>query len=615
MLKYILLLALGFFIFGCSENGVNNSSNSEFMSVSRASAIKGVNITQVLDIEFSSEIDLSSLTNPLQNTASAGLALIGIDNKLFPIYLKDSKGNVVPVNISQDDTNPNKLIVTPWKYLLADTTYTLVATTALKDVYGRSLIENYELSFTPVSDRSNTGNTGSFNVLDSNPNLNTQSGIEVESDISFAFDGRVAYSDIKSPWFRVTDLNNSVTPLVVGTYEYINYRVVFTPTVPFILGHTYDVNFTANSKTDMYGNELNISSAPDRNFTVDTLTPASGYAISTQGAIDIGHVGTMVRYFTNAYDDSNTSTRVQYAAVARSGGVDFYAIYINTSTALASTLTKKSSLTLNVNSTVTDMQYVDSNNSQKLLISTLKDGVFMVSTTNNSTLDVTRLLKGEADIYGVGYAKDSNNLLNAIYAVGPTMGLKTFLVDTNGNISSDKNISITGEALKVTNGSDGTNNYIFVADYKNGVQVYNSDGTFNTTITISGNVKYVGYIPDANSPLVVAINSVGNIYGIDTTSLTSSAYLLLSTYTSAQDASVMGNYISVGSANKGNALVYSSAGSASMNAAFASGINENIVSSFRQSFDDSNAGIYIDFDIVLSKEGKLIAYFNGGGAK
>ncbi len=606
MLKIILPFFIAMIITACSENGVNDSSNTEFMSIARAPAVKGINITQVLAIVFSSEINTNSLLKQTNNGIFAP-TLVSVDNEFYPIYLRDSNGSVVPVNISQDTTEPNKLIVTPWRYFVADITYTLVVTTALKDVYGKSLIENYEFSFTPVTDGSNTR---SFNVVDANPRLNAQSGIEAKSDISYEFDGKVAYSNVSSPWFIVTDLNNSLVPVVVGTYEYINQKVIFRPTASLIYGHTYDVNFTANSKTDMYGNELNISSALDRNFTVDTNTSKS-YIISKQGAVNIGYEGTMVRYFTNVYDDANASNRVQYAAVARSDGIDFYSIDINTSSAIDSTLTKKASLTLEVNSTITDMKYVDDNNSQKLLISTLKDGLFIVNTNDNKKLNITKLLEGEKDIYGVGYGKDSNGLMDAIYAVGPTMGLKTFRVNQDGNISTDKNISISGEPLKVVGAGQGTGAYIYVTDYKNGVQVYNKNGDFNTTVIVPGNVKYLLYTTN-NYGQVLVTNSIGNIYSIDPSN-PSKSYFYLSTYGSIQDLSLITDIspISIASSNKGNILVNSS----SITDAFGGGVNENIVSSFSQSFRDNAQSIFIDFDILLSKEGRLIGYFNGSGAK
>ena len=601
MLKYILLFFFAFFLFGCSHNGVNDSSDAKFMSISRAPNVDNMNITQVLVVEFSSEIDPTSLFTQTKD-ANLSLSLVSVDTDQYAIYLRDSNGTITPVNITQDSTTPNKIIVTPWRYFTPDMTYTLVVTTALKDVYGKSLSENYELSFTPVSDG---GSSNSFNVVDANPYAGPLYliDIDVKSDISFAFDGKVAYSDPKKPWFIVKDLNTSTD--LNGSYEYINKKVVFTPYAPLTRGHTYDVNFTANSKTDMYGNELNISSAVDRNFTVNTDTSTS-YVISGQGVINIGYEGEMVRYFTNIFDSANLSAMVQYAAVARSGGVDFYTIDINTTDVNASTLTKQPSLTLELNSTVTDMKYVNVNNNQKLLISTLGDGVFVVGTTNNSDLNITRLLENEKDIYGVGFGLDVDGLLQGIYAVGPTLGLRTFKVDTNGSISSDKNISIKGDPLKVVGGSDGTNNYIFVADYKNGVQVYNSNGDFNTTVSIPGNVKSIEY-PDTYNPQIIAINSIGNIYNVDPSDL-SKSYFALSTFGATQDLSI-GSSISVATSNKGVVLVdpYFS-----ITEIFADDVNENIVSSFSGNFTDG-AQVNIFYNIVLSKEGKLMVYFQNSG--
>ena len=486
MLKYILALFFSFFILisflilGCSDGTVASSSNSKPLSITRAPAAEGVDITNLLAIEFSADIEIGNI--------------IEIDSTT-PIQFKDTNENFIDASISLDSNNSKKVLIRPNLYLQPSSTYTIVVTTDLQDIDGNSLSSNAELTFTTSELSLNPG--GQISFVDINPK-DVATVVDPSSAIAIEFDRFIAPSN--NNLFTVSTGGSEV----LGSIEQFNSKATFIPSSPLSLSTVYDINIT-NPPTDLYGNEYNQASGMNWSFTTSGTEIGNGTFFPIGGSsVNVGTAGYLLCYYPLGGGDQDM------IAVAKDSGIDFY--YIDAGTFV------KQPFSLSIASAVTEMVFVDGTNlNDALLISTMSDGIYKVQ-TNGTTSTVSRYLESETDIYGIGYAKDGGGAVDRVYAVGPQMGMKIFTVDGSGDMTFDKTVIIDGEPLKVvgyTYNLAGLIRKTYVSDYTNGVRVFDENGTSPSLVTVSGNVKHIAYADTTVGRRIFAVNSIGNIYGID----------------------------------------------------------------------------------------------------
>ncbi len=511
MLKYIIISFLLVGMMGCSNDAQENSTNdAKSLSISRAPTLDKLDIKSVLSVEFSEDMDLSSLTT-LTSIPSvdqgvldgqAAPTYIRVSSSSYPLYLKDSSGSVVGVTLTIDDANPRKVLITPFKYLSASSSYTLVVTTAVKSASGNSLSEDYTLSFTPADDGSVVNPGTALYFSDSNPqDVSTPNVLPL---VSIEFDSTIAVSDL--PMFSVIDGNNTS---VSGTFEYFNAKVTFTPTLPLSAGTSYTVTMQ-NPPTDMFGNAYDTQSPTTWNFTV------SGFLLgpSTMTTSVLVDTGDKSAYMVRAFKD-NIDGIVDIVAVAREGGIDFYE-YTNaaSSAALSPAVVKKASYS--ITSKINDMVYVDNNSNfhNNLIVATENDGIFIIdidATGASYVVNAHNYMQTVTGITGVGYGSDLTNI-DRVYAVGPKIGLKVFdSINGSANLLPMPDVSIDGTPLKLT-GYNNVSRYLYISDYDNGLRVYDENGTTSYAPNIMGSrhLKYV-HVVDNSGPNFAAINSIGNI--------------------------------------------------------------------------------------------------------
>ena len=492
MLKFILLLSLSFFIVGCSSDAnTSDSSNTNTLSITKAPIATGVDITNLLAVEFSNSIDISLAIDSLTLQAPS----YPIDGS-SPIYLVDANGVVVNATLTLDTNNSKKVLIAPNKYLEPSSTYSIVVTTALEDVDGNSLSEDAKLSFTTDDQTANPG--GNISFVDINPRDGSTTDV-IPTAISLGFSRDVAISELAM--FEVKD---DVGTLVSGVFTYFNSKVTFIPITPLSVGVTYTINMI-NRPTDMYGNGYDNASRSSWSFTVDNTLIAPFILDATLDRGDL--TGHMIRGFANVAGD------FPILAVARDGGIDFY-YYSN------ATFTKTASLS--IASEITDMQHIvnTTNFENNLLISTKSDGIFLVDinvdVNNSYTLRTFNYLQSVGEIYGVGYGDNLTGNVDRIYAVGPDIGMKIF--DASNGASSLVEmtpVAISGKPLKVI-GYRGISRHIFVTDYENGLRSFDENGT--TPIlhdTISKDIKYMDNVTPISTSELKVVSNIGNIYTTD----------------------------------------------------------------------------------------------------
>lgn len=508
MLKYIILFLFGLFIFSCSEdiNHTYNSLSPKILSITRAPSVSGIDIKQQLVIEFSADINIDAAVEGIVESSIFGLAQVDsyILDSTSPIVISDESEVFVDATIAVDSTNLKKIIITPFKYLSPNATYSITVTTDLLDVYGNSLNEDAKLTFTTAADSSNPG--GEISFVDSNPK-DVAITVDPNSNIAIEFDRFIAPSLNKL--FTVSTGGNEV----LGTIKQFNSKATFIPSLPLSLSTSYDINMI-NPPTDLFGNEYDQTSGMNWSFTTGSSEIGNGAYVPNAGSsINIGTGGHLLCYYPLGGGDEDM------IAVARDGGVDFYDVSAGTFI--------KHPFSLSIASAVTEMVFVDGTNlNDAMLISTMSDGIYKIQTDGtNST--VSRYLESEPAIYGIAYGKDGSGVVDRVYAVGPQMGMKIFTVDGSGDMTFDKTVAIDGEPLKVVGYTYSLAALIrktYVSDYTNGVRVFDENGTSPSLISVNGNIKHIAYANDTLSDKIYAINSIGNIYWIDADTPTTATF-------------------------------------------------------------------------------------------
>lgn len=491
MLKYILFFTLSLFFVSCSNDN-SSLSDANTLSITRAPAASGVDITHELAIGFSSSLDFTSISSVALPVGT--LVEYPIDTTT-PIYLSDSSGTLVNANLILDDMNTSRVLIRPNLYLTPSTTYSITVTTDITDIDGNTLSEDASISFTTSSVTANPNTQLSF--VDMNPPDTTTT--DVTPTISIGFDREIAPSSL--PMFSVVDDGSNV---VTGTFTYFNSKITFTPDTPLLDGVPYIVTMT-NTPTDMYGNAYNEGSGMSWFFNVGNTLTAGAYTIITT------YPTASDAYMLEAFKDVGGT--VDIVAVAVTGGIDIYQY-------LAPNFIKKANIS--ISSPITDMLHVDTiQNTSSLVVATKSEGIFIIDVSSDFlTINKYNYLSTTGGVTGVGYSSDINGFLDRVYAVGPDVGLKIFdALNGISNLVEMTSVAIPdGKPLKVFGYNDGLGSrYTYVSDYEQGLRVYDENGTTPSLIAGIGDMKFLNFV-DNLGDVVTIMNSVGNMYSTSATS-------------------------------------------------------------------------------------------------
>lgn len=228
--------------------------------VDPANAAVGVALAKAINITFSEPMDASTVTASTIAVRQGTTSVTGV------VTYTGSIATFTPTN----DLMPNK-------------EYSVVITTATKDMAGNALAAAFNSSFT-------TGDAPDVvvpTVTTTEPN-NNAIGVSTNKVISIEFSEAMTATTINANTFTVTQGGNAVA----GTVAYSGTTATFTPTTPFTSNTGYTATITTGAK-DLAGNALaaNIAwsfttgSGPANNLAPVNLGAAGNYLILAKTAI------------------------------------------------------------------------------------------------------------------------------------------------------------------------------------------------------------------------------------------------------------------------------------------------------------------------------------------
>jgi len=484
MLQSIFLLFLTIFMMvGC------DSSESEPLQIDVAkpfSVYKGplndapVPINQKVYLEFSASLD----TNTVNETTA---------------YMVDENNNSVGlyIGIGNPDT---KIILTPYAFLEPSKSYTIVVTTALQDVNGRSLSEEYRYEFTTQPDSVDATPLVIKSLKPENGVLNTLIQSEIAIDFSKNLSLEPGYSAFEYIRVTNTDTNN----IIVGKTEIFNSTLKFIPDndLPYATPMSIEL---FGPILDLYANEYNLSAGNNWSFT--TASEPSSPKLNEGFSSLSNTTATLNSYIINVMESNASVSKI---AVARQGGIDIYSLsYVNNTGKRVNpffTLLHSYSVTSQIKSMISmDNKY--------LVIGTQNGGIFSLKVAPTGVTQVSNI-PAMIPIYGL-YGDSSGK----VYAVGPEYGLHIHTMNPATGYLTDNGFTSSNGAvyLDVIAATD-TNSVkrIYVADYNGSVVTFDANGTKLSSTDMGGSVKKLGLRRDTYGTAtgLLAITSLGKIHGI-----------------------------------------------------------------------------------------------------
>lgn len=216
-MKFLLTLILPMFLMlGCGGSGSSSeSANSEYLQVSESTKAGHPSLVPV-----ESYIVLTFTTQINEETVNSST-----------VYLLDENNTHVPTEVN---ASGNSISIVPNEYLFEDCQYTIVVTTELQDVQGRSLEENFTYTFKTVNSADTTA-----------PTIDAQTHSYEENQVADAVVATVIASDnvgVVAYKFDATD-----TQISADDYFKINNTGEITITDIGIITEMNDFETTPNS--------------------------------------------------------------------------------------------------------------------------------------------------------------------------------------------------------------------------------------------------------------------------------------------------------------------------------------------------------------------------------
>ncbi len=490
MFKSIFLLILVTFLTLACAPSDSTSSSEDLLDVPLVVSKGPINsapvpINQKIYLEFSEKLDVNTLSN-----ATA--------------YILDESNVSIGLYLSVD---ASKALFTPYEFLKPSSAYTIVVTTDVKDVLGRSLSQNYLHSFTTLAD---AVDNAPLAMRALKPEANVRDAL-VQTDILIDFNKNMSLEPQYSggDYFLVKDAGG--TPLS-GRIEIFNSLLKFIPSSTLPYNEKISVELIATVK-DMYEN--NFSSPLSWSFTTkpETSSPMVNQGFASLASLSLGKTSSVVRTIYN--DDYESKI-----AVASQDAIAIYSVRYSETPGESIKPTFKRLHSYSLPSQINAMESFAQN---YLLVGTMDNGLYSLKVANTGVSEVGNYVSA-ANVYGLSVGKNSANVTDRAYAVGPTLGLVIFDVDeTSGSLTQahSTGTGVVGLALDVVDAilhgvTGAIVRKVYVADYNGRVIVCDENGVKITHANLNASVKKLTFNEDAyGKTSLFAIGSSGKMQGVD----------------------------------------------------------------------------------------------------
>ena len=485
MLKSIFLLFLvTFMIVGC------NSSDSEPLQVDidkPFTVYKGtinnapVPINQKVYLEFSAPLNISSIDDSTaymldENNISVGL-YIGIGNP------------------------SSKIILTPFTFLEPSKSYTIVVTTGVKDVNGRSLSEDYRYEFTTQTDSVDTAPLAirSFKPDRDAPTVLVQSEIAIDFSKNLSLEPQYTADE----YIKVT--NQAGSP-IAGRTEVFNSLLKFIPAEPLPYEEYITVELM-RPVLDMFNESFTDLTAAKWSFTTksELQSPKVNLGFASLSEYSSTKRASLIRTIYNNSGESKI-------AVATQDGIDIYLVEYSIAHLPTFRYMHGYPLPSKINAMVSVL-------GEYLIVGTMNDGIEVLKVLPTSLQTLGTYITSKS-VYGLSLGENIQGVSDKLYAVGPELGLQIFHLDPAGSLTVATNTSV-GEAVDVTEATEHdiaagmSLRKIYIADYNGSVVVCDENGTLLVRTDLNTSVKKLTFNEDYNGKLsLLAIGSSGKMQGL-----------------------------------------------------------------------------------------------------
>lgn len=485
MLKYLIFLFIGLLFIGCGGSEADQSSSNTkavYLGIQSGPA-------KTLPVSINQKIVLNFTADILPETATTSHIYIEYVPTSDPI-VSSSTEPPYPIGVYLGTGVSSKtVIITPYKYLQSNSTYRVIVTTDVQDIYNRTLAHEYVYYFQTGDDSSDTT---AIELRATKP-VDGDADVFVTSEIVMDFNKDLSvepqYNSIE--YINVVDSTGNV---ISGRTEVFNSLIKFIPASPL----PYDTNITVtleSSLEDIYGNYFSGGHSWEFKTKSELNTPKSELGYKVLDTLLTNKASYFVRTVRDADDDS-------LVVVARQDGIDLYNVNYHS---------PKSTPTLELSSSfllTSQIISLDSLSYPFVVVGTLNNGIYL--------LEIKDGVLAEHSHFEVGNSIYSYTLVpDRVYTMNPNSGLKIY--DYNSTASTitlykELNSSIVGEALDVVDTFYQQDRKIYVADYNGSVATLELNGTLVSKIDINGSVKQLFTTPYSK---IYAVNTSGIINAIN----------------------------------------------------------------------------------------------------
>ncbi|MBD3824951.1 MAG: Ig-like domain-containing protein, partial [Epsilonproteobacteria bacterium] len=232
MLRYTFISFLLLLLVGCNSSETSSGDAKPQFSISRSPINSTpISINQKIVLQFTSLIDDSTVNGNSvyildETNASVGLVL----------------------EIGPDETQKDKIALTPYEYFKPSSRYTIVVTPALQDKYGRSLAREYRFEFSTLADLPDNTPLGLRAITPQNGATDVLKQSSITLDFNKSISAAPAYDGQNALVVRADGA------AVSGSYEVFNSLLTFTPNSPLPLDSNITVALSG-SISDLYSNQ------------------------------------------------------------------------------------------------------------------------------------------------------------------------------------------------------------------------------------------------------------------------------------------------------------------------------------------------------------------------
>ncbi|HFU77308.1 MAG TPA: hypothetical protein ENK68_02245, partial [Epsilonproteobacteria bacterium] len=450
---------------GCGDEKHTNTNlkTPQAFTITRAPALAN---DATLPVPVNSQLILQSSTLLDETTVTSS-----------SVFIQDTSGVPLLSNITLDGLN---IIIQPKAYLLPFTNYEIVITTQVKSASGLTLLENIVVPFTsgdPSADISSP-------VLTTTLPTNGANTVEPYSNIYFQFNESLSPIGVDNTFITVIDQNTGQP--ISGNVTVSGTTLTFTPDNNFVNTHIYvaTLDDTLNSGgyalTDLAGNPI-ASGSQTVSFTIRAFRTTKDANLST----------TTYPLNTDVYCMENNGSLL---FVGSKKGLDIIDYNLNTIT-----FTPQSQL-----HDIGSVFSIDINVSAEKAYLGTSNGLSIIDFSTPTAPQIIGSYTTNFPVYGTFIKEDHAYLAASLEGLidlnisNQTTPQVNFVVDTNGT------------AFDVI----ATNTWIAVADFDQGVKIFDFSGTLFDAMPISSPAR--GFIADpGNLDSFQVITGVNGLYTLD----------------------------------------------------------------------------------------------------